>query len=134
MTVWHSPAEHYLVGDFSWLEGNRVFWFAANGDAGADAHVLDFDDVILDDDGLHFFLEGRRVAVLESIGRARVEDPDDFRIAWQIWQQVAPLRRPLIARMRQAYERCDNPSARLGERNAPLGGRASESGAERERG
>jgi hypothetical protein len=99
-TVWHSPAEHFLVGDFAWLGPTQVFWFAANGDSTADEHVLEFEQVEQKDDGLHFFAGGRRVGLLSAIEEAAVEDPDDFRIAWQIWQQIAPLRGGLLERAR----------------------------------
>ena len=105
MTVWNSPAEHYLVGDFSWIDANKIFWFAANGDTRADGHVLEFEEVETGSDGrVRFLREGILVGLLSPIERADVEDPDDYRVAWQIWQQVAPARHALIAEARAAHD------------------------------
>lgn len=102
MTVWHSSPEHFLVGEFAWLTPTRVFWFAANGDSDADVHTLEFEHVIRKRDGLHFFHDGKQVGQLAPIDQAHVEDPEDFRVAWQIWQTVAPTRRALIDNSRLA--------------------------------
>ncbi|MEY4941460.1 MAG: hypothetical protein RIQ93_3195 [Verrucomicrobiota bacterium] len=96
MTVWHSPPEQYLVGDFAWLTPTSIFWFAANGDSGADVHTLEFDQVNREPEGLRFFRRGKCVGLLAPIDRADVDDRDDFRVAWQIWQHIEPLRRAFI--------------------------------------
>lgn len=100
MTIWHSPAQHYLVGDFAWLSPNRIFWFAANGNNADDGHVLEFDRVTRDFDGLNFYADGNLVGLLAAIDRAHVDDSDDYRVAWQIWQVVAPARRALVEGIR----------------------------------
>lgn len=102
MTVWRSPPEHYLVGDFAWLAPNSIFWFAANGDSGADVHTLQFDRVKREPEGLRFFRRSSCVGLLAPIDRALVEDREDFRVAWQIWQHVEPVRRAFIERKKSA--------------------------------
>lgn len=104
MTVWHSPAMQYLVGDFQWTAHDRVFWFAANGDATSDGHVLRFDDAEASEEQVRFLRGGQLVGLLSAIDRAEVDDRDDYRVAWSIWQQVAPVRRPLMAEARAAYD------------------------------
>lgn len=99
MTVWNSPALPYLVGKFQWLDPNRIFFFAANGDSEADGHVLQFDTVALADRAVQFFAGGRIVGRLAAIDAAEVEDRDDYRVGWQIWQQVAPMRAGFVARL-----------------------------------
>lgn len=97
--------EPYLVGDFSWIGANRVFWFTAHGDREDDGHVLEFDRAeFLDGKGVEFLTDGKRVALLTEIARAPVEDPEDYSVAFSLWQQVAPRTRPLIQRSRARFE------------------------------
>lgn len=103
LTTWNSPAAHYLVGDFEWTDDQRVFWFAANGDTLDDAHVLRFDTAEFADGHVRFFASGRLVGQLSPIDRAEVDDRDDYRVAWSIWQQVAPVRRTLLAEARATH-------------------------------
>lgn len=102
MTIWNSPATHYLVGDFQWLERDQIFWFAANGDTTADGHVLSFDRAEIREGQVCFFQNEKLVGLLSPIEQAQVDDRDDYRVAWSIWQQVAPVRRELMAEARAA--------------------------------
>lgn len=80
-------------------EDAGVFLFAAFGDDERDAVYLALDAILEEDDGtVRFFYVGFECAKLERIAQADVADPDDYHIAWQLWQQVAPLRRVLIER------------------------------------
>jgi hypothetical protein len=92
------PAQN-LVGHLEWLESRRIFWFTAYGETLADGHLLDFDSLqVVEGRGIYFARQGNIVSQLTPIDQANVEDPDDYRIAWQLWQEVVPLRRPLIER------------------------------------
>ena len=42
--------------------------------------------------------------LVSTIDLARVADPEDYRIAWNLWQQVWPLRRKLINECFDAVE------------------------------
>lgn len=87
----------HLVGHFDWLGSRRVFWFTAYGETLGDGHVLDFDAAhLVENVGLCFTRGAGVRSLLSPIEHARVDDPDDYRIAWQLWQEVEPLRRPLI--------------------------------------
>lgn len=90
-----------LVGDFLWEEPNRILWFAAFGDQVSDAQSFEFHYARVTGWSLHFRHSGGREMEMTPIEHAAVEDPDDYRIAWQLWQQVAPLR---IALIRHAYD------------------------------
>ena len=101
MTLEGSPVQHFLVGDFAWIGPRHVYWFAAHGDRDADAHLLEFEEVDREGNHVHFLVSGKRVATIAAIDDTEVDDPDDFLIAWQIWQQVAPMRRMLLERSRE---------------------------------
>jgi hypothetical protein len=91
------PVMRFLVGDFVWLEAGRIFWFTAYGDSPGDGHLLEFDDVrMVDGVGVSFSRREKIVGQLTRIEQAGVDDPDDYRIAWQLWQEVAPLRAAMI--------------------------------------
>jgi hypothetical protein len=97
MTLNEPAPEQHLVGYLEWLETRRLFWFTAYGESLADGHLLEFDAMHMDEDrGLCFATGGNVSATLTPIDQAKVEDPDDYRIAWQLWQEVAPLRRAKI--------------------------------------
>lgn len=97
MTVHQQPPAHFLVGSFRWLEPRRVFWFTACGNSVLDAHVLEFDDTeVVEEFALAFLRDERLVGYLTGIECAGVDDPDDYRIAFQFWQEVAPLRTAFI--------------------------------------
>ena len=91
-----------LVGHFEWLADDRLFVFVAYGDAPKDAHILRFDQIQLVGGTIRLAREDRTIAELSRIEDSLVDDPNDYRIAWQLWQQVAPLRRELIERCYEA--------------------------------
>lgn len=111
LSVWNSPPVHFLVGDFQWSEPQRIFWFPAHGDTAADGHVLQFDTAEMNAGAIRFLHRGKLVALLSPIDRAHVEDRDDYRVAWSIWQQVAPVRHALLAEARAACEACGAPDS-----------------------
>ena len=97
MTLFGSRPEQHLVGHLEWLGPERLFWFTAYGESVSDGHLLEFDALhAREDRGVFFSRGGSLVSSLTLIEEAEVEDPDDYRIAWQLWQEVAPLRRRLI--------------------------------------
>lgn len=99
MTLPEPRFEQHLVGHLEWIEPRRLFWFTAYGETLQDGRLLDFDSLqVIEGSGIYFSRAGNIVSHLMPIDQARVEDPDDYRIAWQLWQEVAPLRRPLIER------------------------------------
>jgi hypothetical protein len=99
MAVAGSPASYDLVGAFRWTDEQHVMWFVAHGDAELDAHALSFDHVqVVDNLGLCFMRDGRVQAYLSRIETAQVDDPEDYRIGWQIWREVAPLYDAMIER------------------------------------
>lgn len=99
LTLAGDPTSRFLLGDLRWHQNVGVFLFVAFGDDERDAHYLPLDAVVEDRDGsIRFSYVGLECAKLEKIADAAVDDPDDYHIAWQLWQQVAPLRGPLIDR------------------------------------
>lgn len=99
-----APAEepHYrmLVGALRWSSSRAIFVFAAYGEDARDARLMQFDGAAVAENGVvHFSRNGRLLATLSPIEKSGVDDPDDYRIAWQLWQQVMPLRT-------QAIDRC----------------------------
>jgi hypothetical protein len=104
MTVQGNPDQHLLVGYFEWIGSNRVFWFNANGSDDHDANVLEFDRVSLATGEIGFVRAGRLAGCLVAIDAARVDDRDDYRIAWQIWQQVAPMQQAKIRSLLARHE------------------------------
>jgi hypothetical protein len=105
LTVWNSPASHYLVGELRWIDAHRLFWFTAHGDRPEDGHVLEFDRAdACDPATIHFFLRRKRVALLSNIPQAQVDDPEDYTVAFALWQQVAPCTRALIDRAHDALQ------------------------------
>lgn len=100
MTVPQTPVARRLVGTLSWLEPQRVFWFTAYGDTRADGQLMEIDEArpVAGGIGIQFLNNGRVVGCLMPIEHAGVDDPDDYRIAWQLWQEVAPLRTAMIER------------------------------------
>ncbi len=98
--ILHTPGRTTgdLVGDWRWQSDNSVFWFTAFGDAVRDGHCLHFESLqFVRSYGVCFYREGTVAAYLTTIAAAHLEDPDDYRVAWQLWQQVAPLQRNFIA-------------------------------------
>jgi hypothetical protein len=93
-----------LIGDFRWGGANRILWFPAFGDRAADAGGFSFHEASLEPSRIAFRHSRGYELVLSAIDAAPVDDRDDYRVAWQLWQQVAPLRRSLIER---AYAQLD---------------------------
>jgi hypothetical protein len=97
MTLLQPQREQHLIGYLEWLEPRRLFWFTAYGEDHSDAHLLEFDaEPVIQDSVIYFRSDGKIVSLLSPIERAEVEDPDDYTIAWRLWQEVMPLRRALI--------------------------------------
>lgn len=98
MTFGSSSCVSYLVGALHWSEDEpqRLVFFAANGDRAEDAHGFSFDRAEGAEHRLDFIRDGKRVGSLAPIDHAPVDDRDDFRIGWEIWQQVAPLRSSFV--------------------------------------
>jgi hypothetical protein len=80
-----------------WDGGNRVLWFTAFGDHQDDAHAISFDEVRVHPVGVCFVSNGGTAALLSPIEKAAVSDPEDYRVAWRLWQQVLPIRQRAIA-------------------------------------
>jgi hypothetical protein len=96
MIVAGQPDQRALIGDLRWSDG-CVCWFTAFGDSPGDAHRLDFSEaVVVQRHGICFMKERAAAGYLSTIDAADIEDPDDFRVAWRLWQQIAPLRTKLI--------------------------------------
>ena len=113
MTLPGPDLGRHLVGYLEWLGARRLFWFTAYGESLADAHLLEFESLhVIAERGVYFSAGGNLIASLTTIDHANVEDPDDYRIAWQLWQEVAPLRRKLI----------DDCCATLASESPPLDG------------
>ena len=94
-----APAAPILVGDLRWSDPDAVLIFAGNGDRVSDTHFVRYDEALPQPDGsVEFVRAGSPAGRLQRIATATVEDPDDYRIGWQLWQCVAPLRRKLIER------------------------------------
>jgi hypothetical protein len=105
MAVKGSPATYHLVGALRWTDDHQVMWFVAHGDSEEDAHVLNFDHVqMVETLGLCFMQDDRVQGYLSPIDSAQVEDPDDYRIGWKIWHEVAPLYENIIARAFDSLE------------------------------
>jgi hypothetical protein len=102
-----------LVGDIHWLPGTGLLLFAAYGDGPGDAHLVHFDSAVVNSSGSITFARGSKMeGTLHRIEEADLDDPDDYRIAWQLWQEVAPVHRPLIERCFAAIERDGPPGCR----------------------
>lgn len=104
LTVAGKPDQHFLVGYFEWIGSNRIFWFNANGSDAHDANILEFDRATAAPAEIGFVRAGKLVAVLSGIETAPVADRDDYRIAWQIWQQIAPMQQAKIKSLRALHD------------------------------
>jgi hypothetical protein len=96
-----------LVGDFRWCEPNFLVWFPAFGDRTTDAMSFSFHYANADESRIVFRHSGGDELVMVVVDHAGVADPDDYRVAWQIWHHVAPLRRKLIE---EAYDELVTPN------------------------
>lgn len=92
-----------LIGDLQCVDGRELLLFPAFGDAPTDAHRVPFDEAVVHYGGkVTFLCGGHVVAAIERIEDADIDDPDDYRVAWQLWREVAPVYRPLIERCYEA--------------------------------
>jgi hypothetical protein len=91
-----------LVGDFRWEDPNLIRWFPAFGDRETDAGEFSFHYAHADTSRAEFRHAGGSVVEMIAIDETEVEDRDDYRVAWQIWQYVAPLH---TKRIEAAYSR-----------------------------
>lgn len=99
VTVTDGDRAPFLLGELRWREGEGVFFFVAFGDDFRDALYLKVDAIAEERDGsIRFCSGGCECAKLEEIESADVEDSDDYKIAFQLWQQVAPLRQTVVER------------------------------------
>ena len=88
-----------LIGDLQWLEGDEILIFTAYGDAPSDAHHVCFDEALVHASGnITLMRAGQVAATFQRIEDADIEDPDDYRIAYQLWRDVAPLYQSRIER------------------------------------
>jgi hypothetical protein len=99
ITVCNSPCAAYLVGSLRWASdgSRRLLFFAANGDGPDDGYEFCFDAVEQIEGGLRFTCGDKVVGTLLPIGAAEVEDPEDYRVGWSIWQQVAPAKARFVS-------------------------------------
>src|SRR5207249_4014230 len=99
ITIPGMPIRRDLVGCLRWINDSQIMWFVAHGDSDRDAFALTFDEVrIVKNLGIGFIKGGVLRGYLTKISEAQVEDPDDYRIGWQIWKEVAPLHGAVIER------------------------------------
>jgi hypothetical protein len=88
-----------LVAALRWVDDFSAVWFPAFGDKPTDAVLLCYDSLRIGSRGAVDFLE--EGAVVGSVNTWEVADVDireDYRIAWQLWLQVAPLHASFISR------------------------------------
>jgi hypothetical protein len=106
ITVCNSPCTTYLVGSLRWASDSspRLLFFAANGDGPDDGHEVLFDVVEKTAAGLRFVRGDKVVGTLVPISAAEVEDPDDYRVGWSIWQQVAPAKARFVSTLLDRME------------------------------
>ena len=99
LTLADEPDQRYLVGHLRWQGDRGLAVFIAFGEGPRDVRRLVPDDITLERDGsVSLLCNQRGWAKLQSLEVADFEDADDYRIAWQLWQQVAPLHAALIER------------------------------------
>lgn len=96
MTRPDGPLVRELVGALRWTGERELFWFAAFGEKPADGHLVPFDEIEIRSVGACFVRAGIIVGLLSPIEKAALDDPDDYRVAWRLWQEILPLREPLI--------------------------------------
>lgn len=95
------PLERILVGELRWAGDDALLLFPAFGENPADARILWFDELRLHPAGVCLLEAGQTIALISSIDRAAVDDPDDYRVAWSLWREILPLRTRVID---QAFE------------------------------
>lgn len=97
MTRPGSPLIRELVGVLRWADDHTVLWFTAFGENARDAQLVRFDRVEIHPVGACFLRGSSILAFLTSIEKSAVDDVDDYRIAWRLWQELLPLRETAIA-------------------------------------
>jgi len=101
----HGEPRPILIGDLQWLDGSELLLFTAYGEGPADVHFVSFDEAIVNEEGsVTFLFQGHVVGAIHRIEDADVDDTDDYRIAWQLWQDVAPVHQPMIQRSYQVTQ------------------------------
>lgn len=122
------PLIRQLVGQLRWGGDHSVFWFTAFGDGEGDAHALRFDEIQVHPVGVCFVDRSGIVAFMAPIEKAAVEDPEDYRVAWKLWQEVVPMRQKVIsdALIKLAARQCDvrYPPARAVRRSVNASNRS----------
>lgn len=91
-----TPLVRELVGALRWTGERELFWFTAFGEKPADGHLVAYDEIEIHSVGVCFVHGGAIAALLSTIEKAALDDPDDYRVAWRLWQEILPLREPLI--------------------------------------
>jgi hypothetical protein len=89
-------ARPQLVGELRWWSRNQLAWFPAFGEGAEEARLVSFDQVQGAQDSLTFMRRRTPLARLSTIASAGVDDPDDYRVGWQLWLEVVPKRRAFI--------------------------------------
>ena len=88
-----------LIGDARWTKNGALLLFSAFGERNEDITCIhDANVARVGESGVMWFQSGAPIFQLSAIEHAPIADPDDYRIAWALWQQVVPLRRELIER------------------------------------
>ena len=90
------PLERMLVGEFRWLRDQLAFVFPAFGESVSDARLVPCDGIKVHAFGICFAFRGRITGLLSPIEKSAVEDPDDYRIAWTLWNEVVLIKRPAL--------------------------------------
>ena len=85
-----------LVGELRWLLDSAIAWIPAFADRPDDTRLFSFDQVQVRESRIVFTNAGVTTAEIAAISAAVVDDPDDYRVGWQLWLEVAPLRRSFL--------------------------------------
>lgn len=85
-----------LLGELRWIAPSSIGWYPAFGDRLDDARHFTYDAYQIGRGSITFFDGNIEVAELTTIDRAGLPDPDDYRVAWQLWLEIVPLRRAFI--------------------------------------
>lgn len=99
------PLTRILIGECRLLASSCLAVFPAFGDHVSDLKSVPFDSLRLQPYGVTFYQDGAIQAFVAAIREARVEDPDDYCVAWSLWQELRPLRQDLID---DAFEQLDS--------------------------
>jgi hypothetical protein len=92
LTLPGTPPITILVGRLFFCEPGVALVFPAFGEAPEDTLVLKFDHTAAYPFGVAFCRGNDVCALLGPIEQARLEDPDDFKVAWQLWNEMEALR------------------------------------------